>query len=108
MKILLDENLPVKLNYRFSTALTVYSVNDLKWNSLKDSQLLQNLQNNYFDALITSDKNIVHQQKVANYTFRFIIIIAPDNQYEILLPLVPTIEETILSKGQQVVHIYIK
>jgi hypothetical protein len=105
MKILLDENLPVKLKFRFSSAIIVYTVNDLKWNSLKDSELLQNLNSHHFDALITSDKNIIHQHNPAKYTFRFIIIYAPDNQYETLLPLVPVIEETVLSKGEQVVQI---
>jgi predicted nuclease of predicted toxin-antitoxin system len=108
MKILLDENLPVKLKFRFSSTITVYTVNDLKWNSLKDGELLRNLDNNHFDALITSDKNIIHQHKITKYTFRFIIIIAPDNQYETLLPLVSAVQEKILSQGDQVVHIYKK
>ena len=106
MKVLLDENLPVKLKYRFSTAITVFTVTDLKWTSLKDKELLENVNKGYFDALVTSDKNIIFQQKVEKYSFRFIIVIARNNQYETLLPLVPMIEEKVLSRGEQVVHIY--
>jgi predicted nuclease of predicted toxin-antitoxin system len=108
MKILLDENLPVKLKYRFSSIITVKTVSDLKWNSLKDTELLQNLTDHHFDALITSDKNIINQHKIAKYPFRFVIINAPDNQYETLLSLVTEIEEAILSKDGQVVQIYKK
>jgi hypothetical protein len=31
MKVLLDENLPVKLKHRFSSAIDVYTVNDMKF-----------------------------------------------------------------------------
>lgn len=105
MKVLLDENLPVKLKYRFSSAIEVYTVNDMKWNSLKNGELLKSLNENNFDALITSDKNIIYQHKLSNYVFRFIIINAPDNQYETLRRFIPVIEEGLLSPGEQVIHI---
>ena len=105
MKVLLDENLPVKLKNRFSLAITVYTVYDMKWNSLKNGELLKSLNENNFDALITSDKNIIYQHNLSKYLFRFIIISASDNQYETLLPLVPLIEQEILLPGEQVVRI---
>jgi predicted nuclease of predicted toxin-antitoxin system len=81
MKILLDENLPVKLKQRFSSAIEVYTVYNMKWNSLKNGELLKPLTENNFEALITSDKNIIYQHKLSKYPFRFIIIKAADNQY---------------------------
>ena len=105
MKVLLDENLPVKLKYKFSSAIEVYTVNDMKWNSLKNGELLKSLAENNFDALITSDKNIIYQHKLSKYPFRFIIIKAPDNQYETLLPVIPIIEEKLLTTSEQVIHV---
>jgi predicted nuclease of predicted toxin-antitoxin system len=105
MKVLLDENLPVKLKHGFSSAIEVYTVYDMKWNSLKNGELLKSLNENNFDALITSDKNIIHQHKLSKYPFRFIIIRASDNQYETLLPLVPLIEQKLLLPGEQVIHV---
>jgi predicted nuclease of predicted toxin-antitoxin system len=105
MKVLLDENLPVKLKYKFSPAIQVYTVYDMKWNSLKNGELLGSLGENNFDALITSDKNIIHQHKLSKYPFRFIIIKATDNQLETLLPVVPMIEEELLLPGEQVIYI---
>jgi hypothetical protein len=105
MKVLLDENLPVKLKYRFSSVIEVYIVNDMKWNSLKNGELLKSLVENNFDALITSDKNIIYQHKLSKYPFRFIIIKASDNQFETILPLIPIIEKKLSLPGEQVVHI---
>ncbi|ELR70680.1 hypothetical protein C900_03453 [Fulvivirga imtechensis AK7] len=48
MKLLLDENLPVRLKYRFSSEITVSTVSAEGWNSQKDAELLQLMQNNYF------------------------------------------------------------
>jgi predicted nuclease of predicted toxin-antitoxin system len=105
MKVLLDENLPVKLKNGFSSAIEVYTVYDLKWNSLKNGELLKSINENNFDALITSDKNIIFQHKLSKYNFRFIIISAFDNQYQTILPLIPLIEEKLLLSGEQVIRI---
>ncbi len=105
MKVLLDENLPVKLKYRFSPGIEVHTVNDMNWNSLKNGELLKALNESDFDALITSDKNIIHQHKPSKYRFKFIIISAFDNQYVTLLPLVPEIEVELSSSNMQVIHI---
>jgi len=71
MKVLLDENLPVKLKHSFSTIINVFTVYDMKWNSLKNGELLKAINDNGFDALITSDKNLVHQHNLSKYNFRF-------------------------------------
>jgi predicted nuclease of predicted toxin-antitoxin system len=105
MKVLLDENLPVKLKQKFSQAIQVYTVYDMQWNSLKNGELLKSIGENNFDALITSDKNIIHQHKLSKYPFRFVIIKTRDNQFETLRPLVSMIEEMLLSPGEQVIHI---
>ncbi len=105
MKVLLDENLPVKLKYRFSSAIEVFTVYDINWNSLKNGELLKSLNENNFDALITSDKNIVYQHKLSKYQFRFFILVASDNQFQTLLPLVPLIEQKLLMPGEQIIHI---
>jgi reverse gyrase len=105
MKVLLDENLPVKLKNGFSLTIEVYTVYDMKWNSLKNGELLKSINENNFDALITSDKNIIFQHKLSKYNFRFIIISASDNQYQTILPLIPLIEEKLLLSGEQVIRI---
>ena len=94
--------LPIKLKQQFSSSIKVYTVYDLNWQSLKNGELLKSLNEYNFDALITSDKNIVHQHNLPKYLFPFIIIRAFDNRYETLLPLVSIIESKLLFSGEQV------
>jgi predicted nuclease of predicted toxin-antitoxin system len=105
MKILLDENLPVKLKNRFSSFFEVYTVYDMKWNSLKNGELLKSINEKNFDALITIDKNIVYQHNLSKYTFKFVIIATSNNRYETLLPLIQLIEEKLSLSGDQIIHI---
>jgi len=55
MILLLDENPPIKLKAYFSDEWTVYTVREMKWSSIKNGKLLQLMEYNQFDALITMD-----------------------------------------------------
>ena len=68
MKILIDEQLPIKLKYRFAEkGYEVYSVKDMNWLGIKNGQLLYQMQLSEFDILITNDKNMYYQQRIAGY-----------------------------------------
>ena len=56
MKILIDENLPVKLKDKLNE-YEVFTVRDMNWNSVKNGQLLKLAIENSFNIFITSDKN---------------------------------------------------
>jgi len=56
MKLLLDENLPIRLKYRFSSGVTVSTVSDEGWNAKKDGKLLELMEAKDFTILVTSDK----------------------------------------------------
>ncbi len=56
-KVLLDENLPVKLKYRLQYVCDIYTVNDKGWNTLENGELINAMQADRFDFLLTSDKN---------------------------------------------------
>jgi hypothetical protein len=61
-KVLLDENLSVKLNYRLQDVCEIYTVNDKGWNALENGDLMNAMQKDGFDYLITSDRNLQYQQ----------------------------------------------
>ena len=63
MKLLLDENLPKRLKDDFATH-EVYTVTDKSWNGVKNGELLELMLSERFDALLTFDKNLQHQQIV--------------------------------------------
>ena len=87
MKILLDENLPWRLKSDFSEIETL-AVQDMKWEGIKNGELLRRMNENGFDVLLTFDKNIPHQQNLAKCGIRVVVLGAPSNKYLDLRPLV--------------------
>jgi predicted nuclease of predicted toxin-antitoxin system len=100
MRLLLDENLPRKLKYRFHHTFIVTTINEMKWNAKKNGELMQLLQDNGFQALITSDKNLQYQQNLEKYKIKVVVLDVKDNRYETVLPLLETVEKALLENTQ--------
>ena len=94
MKLLLDENLPLKLKGDFAD-FEIFTVRDLGWNGISNGELLRLMLKNDFDALITFDKNLQHQQNFNKYPISVIVLTAKSNQYKYLQPLVDSIKSVI-------------
>jgi len=48
-----------------------------------------------FDALLTMDQGIEYQQNIQDRLLGIVTIVAPDNEYETILPLVPDIDSAL-------------
>jgi hypothetical protein len=92
MRLLLDENLPKRLKLDFPEH-EIYTVRDKEWNGIKNGELLKLLVQNNFDALLTFDKNLQHQQNFLKYTIAVFVVSAKINSYEELTKLTPKIKE---------------
>ena len=90
MKLLLDENLPRRLKTDFPTH-EIYSVPDKGWNGIKNGELLQLMIEDHFDALLTFDKNLQHQQNFQKFPITVFILSATNNTYAELTKLSATI-----------------
>ena len=99
-KVLLDENLPIKLKYRLQDVCEIYAVSDKGWNALENGELLAAMQKDGFDYLITSDKNLQYQQNVNRYSFGFIVLDVMNNNYETILPLIAEIKKVLTDKAK--------
>ncbi len=97
MKILLDENLPKKLKGNFSDH-EVYTAREKGWNGKRNCELLKLMLSEDFNALISFDKNIKHQQNFSKFPIPVLVLIAEDNTYITLKELVPKIKR-LLSSG---------
>ena len=86
MRLLLDENLPKRFKLDFP-AHEVHTVRDKGWNGVKNGELLKLLIENEFDALLTFDKNLQHQQNFSKYAIAVFVLSAKINRYEVLKPL---------------------
>jgi predicted nuclease of predicted toxin-antitoxin system len=91
MKLLLDENLPKKLKQDFSEH-EIYTVTDKSWNGKKNGELLLLMLDEGFDALLTFDRNLEHQQNFSKYPLAVIVLMAENNTYIVLSELVEKIK----------------
>ena len=92
MRLLLDENLPKRLQLDYPEH-EIHTVRDKGGNGIKNGELLKLLLQNNFDALLTFDKNLQHQQNFIKYTITVFVLSAKINQYEELTKLTPKVKE---------------
>ena len=62
MKILLDEHLPYALAHSFPDDWDIRSTQRMGWQGKENGELLQLAAAQGFDALITADRNLPHEQ----------------------------------------------
>ena len=91
MKLLLDEDLDVKLRHRFGPLHEVATVRQMEWLGKKNGELLALMQVSGFEVLITGDKNIGYQQNWHRYPLPVIQLDAVPKTYANLLALVPQV-----------------
>jgi predicted nuclease of predicted toxin-antitoxin system len=103
VKILLDECLPLDFRHSFPK----HEVHTVQWAGLqgkKNGDLLRAADEAKYDALVTVDKNLPHQQNLAELNLSIVILTAPTNQLEDLLRLADQISEALetIERGQVV------
>lgn len=86
MKLLLDENLPVKLKHRFiEKGFDAFTVKDMKWLGKENGELLSLMLQYNFTQFITIDNNLSFQNNFIDYPIGVIILVAYDNRYETIM-----------------------
>ena len=97
MKLLLDENLPIKLKGTFSNHHAVYTVREKGWSGKKNGELLKLMSDDDFEALVTIDKNLKHQQNLSRFRIKIFVLNAPNNKLPTLAPFIEALERRINS-----------
>ncbi len=92
MRLLIDENLPKRLKLDFLEH-EVFTVRYKNWSGVKNGELLKLLTEEGFDALLTFDKNLQHQQNFSKYSVAVFVLSARINRYEALTHLSSQIRE---------------
>jgi len=85
MRILLDHNLDWRL-WELLQPHEVITTRRMQWDRYENGELLEVAQIE-FDALLTTDANLYHQQKVADYDLAVVVLRAYKNSLEALTPL---------------------
>jgi predicted nuclease of predicted toxin-antitoxin system len=108
MKLLLDENLPKRLKTDFLDH-EVFTVREKGWNGIKNGELLKLMLENDFNALLTFDKNLQHQQNFLQFPITVFVLSAFNNTYIELTTLSPQIKQMLtadnLKPGPQIISL---
>jgi predicted nuclease of predicted toxin-antitoxin system len=86
VKILLDHNLDWRLKHSL-TNHEVKTVVEMGWADLLNGELLDAAVAENFDALLTGDSNIKHQQKIDTRPIAIIVLRAPNNRLKTHIPM---------------------
>jgi len=104
VRILLDESLPRPLA-RLLPEHDVRTVAAMGWTGRRNGELLQ-LAAGDFDALLTADQNLEHQQNVSALPIAIVVLVAPTNRIESLRPFILSLLRTLeILAPRQLVHI---
>lgn len=91
MKILLDESLPRKLRYDFTSEHEIWSVRDKGWLGKKNGELLRLMAEEKFEIFVTVDRNLPYQQNPQRLPVTIFVLCAFNNRRETLKMLIPKI-----------------
>lgn len=100
MKILLDENLPLKLKESFGSAHEIYTVREMNWLGKRNGELLGLVTLEGFEAFVTMDKNLSQQQNLNKFAITIFVLAGINNKLETLQALVPSVLKEI-EKGTE-------
>jgi hypothetical protein len=90
VKILLDENLPHDLRHHL-VGHDPFTVTFMGWSGTKNGELLRRAASAGFEVMLTMDDGVAYQQNPATLPIAVVILTAPSNDIDDLLPLVPAI-----------------
>ncbi len=101
-RVLLDECLPRKLKWEFADC-TVSTVPEMGWSGTKNGALMK-LAQGQFEIFVTADQNLKFQQNLAYAEIAVIVLVAPNNRIESLLPLMAQVNALLgsIAAGQVV------
>ena len=108
MRVLLDENLDWRVVRYFDPDFQVTTVSRQGWKGMRNGELLEQAAA-AFDALVTMDKGIEHQQNLRKYEIGVILISARSNRLEDVQPAMLRVNEVLREiQSGHVIHVTVK
>lgn len=98
MRVLLDENLPRRLLNLFAPDVQATTVGDLGWKGMENGELLKAAEKE-FNALVTVDRGMPHQQNLARFDLAIVLLEAKSNSYEDIAPLMERVDAALLREA---------
>ena len=92
LRVLLDEDVDVRLRAHFSSSFDVQTVAYPGWKGKSNGELLRAAEKS-FDVLVTLDTRLPTQQNLAQYDLAVIVLRPRTQMLQDLIPLVPDAEQ---------------
>lgn len=92
VKVLFDQGTPVPLR-RLVPGHEVRTAYEMGWSALLNGELLKAAEAEGFDAIVTTDKNMRHQQDIAR--LRLGILVLPTTDWSKIRPNAPRVAEAL-------------
>lgn len=92
MRVLIDEHLDIRLYRHFGEGFEAQTTAYRGWKGMRNGALLRQAAGEY-DAFVTNDRGIPHQQNVEELDIRVVVLIARSNNINDLAPLVPAAQD---------------
>ena len=86
MKLLLDESIPRQLGRHFPKRFEVRTAGQMGWAGLENGELIKQATAHGFDALITADQNIEHQQNLDNLPMPILVLTGTERAFRTFNP----------------------
>ena len=94
MRVLLDECLPRRLK-RELVGHDVRTAPEMGWASKRNGELLRAAVAEAFDAFVTIDRKLPHQQNLSTFSIAVVLLEANSNTLPDLSPLIPEVLEVL-------------
>ena len=104
MKLLLDEPVPKRLAASFPAWFALRTVQEMGWSGTGNGVLLSLAARERFDAMITVDRGIEHQQNLEALPIPVVIVLAARNRLAELQPLVPAVVNVLSGRLQRRIY----
>lgn len=105
MRVLLDENIDRRLKQTFDSDFEIVTVTEHGWSGMKNSELLRAVEAE-FDALVTMDKGIEHQQNLSRINLGIVLISARSNRRQDVEPAMPEVNRVLrVIRPGEVIHV---
>lgn len=91
MRVLLDEDVDVRLRHHFSQDVTVETVEYRGWKGRENGELLQAAEGE-FDVFVTMDDNLPEQQNLQQFDLAVAVLRARSKSLDDLIELIPELE----------------
>ena len=96
MRILLDECVPRPLRRELADH-EVHTVVEMGWAGKRNGELMQLLRTETLAVFLTTDQNLRYQQNLRELSMAVVVLVAPTNRLDDLVPLMPQVRTVLAS-----------